>query len=95
MTYEECMVEAINYLREQFPLEVKKQVYDMYIEDPKDWYVEHHFFWGMHIRNELRNHGLKDEFLPTGNWDDYYVEAIEKAVLIPEIIKAIKELENG
>ncbi len=39
-----------------------------------------HFGWGMWIRNQLRDHGLKDDMVPTNNLDDYYVQMVEEAV---------------
>lgn len=47
-------------------------------KDPEDWMVEHHHFAGTALRNALRKF-VKDNELPTGNWDDYYVMATEAA----------------
>jgi hypothetical protein len=46
--------------------------------DPEDWMLEEHHFAGMAFRNLLRK-AVTDNELPTGNWDDYYVSAIEVA----------------
>lgn len=91
MTFDECINGAINYLSENFSLEIKRQIYDLYSNDPDGWYIPYHFDWGMNVRNMLRGEGFKDEYLPTGNWDDYYVEVVEKAVLS---IKSIEEVTN-
>jgi hypothetical protein len=34
----------------------------------------------MGIRNLLRKNVCLDDDLPSGNWDDYYIRLIEKAV---------------
>lgn len=46
--------------------------------DPEDWMIEDHHFAGTAFRNLLRKE-IKDNELPSGNWDDYYVMAIEAA----------------
>lgn len=42
-----------------------------------EWAVSNHTFWGMSIRNNLREAGLTDDMLPDKNWDDYYIQVIE------------------
>lgn len=37
-----------------------------------------HFHGGMAVRNLLRK-VIRDDELPSGNWDDYYVQALEAA----------------
>jgi len=37
-----------------------------------------HLTWGMAVRNILREI-YEDSSVPTGNWDDYYIEVIELA----------------
>lgn len=62
------------------PVETKKKIieeYGCYIPTP------FHFGAGMGIRNELRD-VVKDDELPTGNWDDYYIPAIERAIGVRE-----------
>lgn len=44
-------------------------------------YYSFHFYDGMGVRNFLRA-TIKDKELPTGNWDDYYVPALECAALL-------------
>jgi hypothetical protein len=39
----------------------------------------------MGVRNALRKYGLKDDLLPEGNWDDYYVPVVEVAVGVREM----------
>lgn len=38
-----------------------------------------HFRQGMAARNALREAGLLDAQLPSGNWDDYYIPLLEVA----------------
>lgn len=55
------------------------------------WTGAHHHGWGTGVRNHLRKL-MKDDELPSApypdgrgeykNWDDYYVQAIEAAVLV-------------
>lgn len=47
--------------------------------DPEHWAAAHHFMAGMSFRNLLRKR-IVDRELPTGNWDDYWVAALEAAV---------------
>ena len=47
---------------------------------PFDWSTPYHFWEGMQIRNALRQQGILDRELPTGNWDDYWVMAVEAAL---------------
>lgn len=43
-----------------------------------------HMFWGRWFRNQVRQHGIEDQSLPTGNLDDYYVRIVEEALPIIE-----------
>lgn len=51
-----------------------------YENDPETWWTTHHHGWGTGIRNYLRKHVCLDNVLPTGNWDDYYIQIIELAL---------------
>lgn len=44
------------------------------------WFVDYHFYEGMGIRNLFRENGLLDDMLPSGNWDDYYVQVMECSI---------------
>lgn len=46
----------------------------------RPFFMSPHMTLGMGIRNLLRAEGLLDKETPTGNWDDYYIEAIEHAL---------------
>lgn len=48
-----------------------------YNADPIYWIAPFHFYWGMSVRNLLRQNGLNDDLLPSGNWDDYYTQCVE------------------
>jgi hypothetical protein len=88
----EIQNEAIDYLKAELPpkiLEEVKIAYDGYGSDwmghmHLDWSEEERMFYtfhfeeGMAIRNLLRTI-IKDNKLPTGNWDDYYSEALLRA----------------
>ena len=72
---------AIELLRNEFPLELKQDLQNLIAKNPDNWIgVELHFGWGMAVRNLLRTNGLTDDLTPNGNWDDYYIKAIEEAV---------------
>lgn len=45
-----------------------------------DWFIKRwgHFTLGMRIRNLLRSEGLTDDLLPDKNWDDSYIQALER-----------------
>ena len=77
---EEVKTKAVDFLRTAFPEETKEEIRPLIANNPDHWCSAHHFFWGMSVRNMLRDAGLKDDLLPSGNWDDYYVKAIEEAV---------------
>jgi len=44
------------------------------------WCTPYHSWWGMKIRNLLRDKVCRDSELPVQNWDDYYVTLVEYAV---------------
>lgn len=48
--------------------------------DPENWYVEHHFWWGMGIRNFLREKGFGEEYFGSHNLDDIYIYLVEEAL---------------
>lgn len=53
------------------------QIREAYNNDSENWYVGYHFGWGMKIRNFLRDNVCLDDQLPTGNFDDYYIQFVE------------------
>jgi len=77
--------ESVEYLRDIFIKENATQsILDAYNQDNETWWVESHHFWGMGIRNLLRDGGFLDDQLPDKNWDDYYIPVVELAVGIRE-----------
>jgi len=70
---------AVRHLRKTTTVEVAEEARKLMEVDPEEWMGEHHFFSGVSIRNQLRQ-VMYDSYLPTGNWDDYYVRAFEEAI---------------
>jgi hypothetical protein len=62
---------------------ISAESYEMVVEDYQKWgerwWLEAniHFHWGRAVRNLLRQQGIPDNQLPSGNWDDYYLPLIE------------------
>lgn len=75
-------------LRDTLTLNSAMYIREAHKEDPKTWWAESHFYWGMTIRNLLREKVCLDDELPSKNWDDYYVALIEIAV-------GVREMSNG
>jgi len=50
-------------------------------ENPTEWWLGHHFGWGMGMRNILRKNGYDEQTLGVSNLDDYYIGLIEQACL--------------
>jgi len=72
---------AIRVIREEIPTIVQDQIRMAILSDPDEWSVPYHFGWGMGVRNLLREKGILDNELPSGNWDDYYVAVVEDALV--------------
>jgi hypothetical protein len=53
------------------------RIKEEYKKDPKTWWALYHHGWGTAIRNALRDMVCLDKELPSGNWDDYYIQIIE------------------
>lgn len=78
---DDVKTKAVTFLRSQFSEELKEDVRARIKADPIHWIGMEHFGWGMGVRNALRVEGnIKDDLLPSGNWDDYYIKAVEAAV---------------
>jgi hypothetical protein len=75
---------AVEFLKGEITEKFRDGLKEAYEKDPDGWCHENlwHFRQGMAIRNMLRG-VVKDEELPTGNWDDYYVAVVEVAAWIP------------
>ena len=57
-----------------------KEILPAYKADPKQWAAPHHFFWGMNVRNLLRDKGFGEEYFAVHNLDDIYVPLVEEAL---------------
>jgi hypothetical protein len=84
----DVLEDAVECLQESLSEEEKRDIIARYnLYGKYDWVYHRvnndmgfHFSSGMRIRNILRRYGLADNMLPCGNWDDYYVQVIEKAL---------------
>lgn len=71
---------SVAYLK-TIPEKVQEQLRQSYHELPRDSFIGMiHFNWGMDCRNNLRKNVCLDDQLPSGNWDDYYIELLELAL---------------
>lgn len=69
--------EALLYNISQEDIDIIKNEID---KNGSTWCSPYHSWWGMKIRNLLRDKVCLDKELPIPNWDDYYVALIEYAV---------------
>lgn len=78
---EDFRTRVTTYLKENLSPEFLNGIREAFKENPEGWWSRSgwHFGQGMSVRNLLRRRGFRDEQLPTGNWDDYYIQAIEDA----------------
>jgi hypothetical protein len=70
---------AVSYLKTLFTEGVKEDVARLHKQDHENWWASSHFTWGMKIRSFLRENVCLDDKLPSGNWDDYYIQLVEIA----------------
>lgn len=70
---------AVQCLRTTLLDETIDEIRSAFGEDKETWWASSHFYWGMSIRNLLRDNVCLDDKLPSGNWDDYYVPLVELA----------------
>ena len=68
---------AVELLKNEITEITKKEIREDIKNNPLYWFAPYHFGWGMAIRNLLRDKVCLDDKLPSGNWDDYYVQIIE------------------
>jgi hypothetical protein len=77
---DEIRQRAIEFLRRDFGGATRAAIrYDIKCY-PANWWVSHHFTWGMGIRNLLRNNGYGEKELGIDNLDDVYIPIVEEAV---------------
>jgi acyl carrier protein len=74
---------AIAILQRELTEDTLTQVRELFAEDPEQWWLEHHMFFGMGVRNLLRKNGFGDDRFGD-NLDDYWVELVERAAGIAE-----------
>ena len=83
---EEIKIMAIAACKTVIDGETKKKIFEEYDKDPIYWWAKYHFYWGMYIRNKIRElTKITDDKLPSGNWDDYYIQAVETSLGLREI----------
>lgn len=56
------------------------EIHEAYNEDPEHWVAPYHFFWGMNVRNLLRNKGFGEDYFKIHNLDDIYIALVEEAL---------------
>jgi hypothetical protein len=72
---------AIAFLKERLPQVTKEEIRQMMSEDSQTWWTPHHLWWGMSIRNLLREHGFGEKELGVSNLGDVYIGLLEAAVI--------------
>jgi hypothetical protein len=71
---------AIEMLRNTIRKEDQDKMRQEIAKDPENWYVPYHFFFGMAVRNSLRDKGFGEDYWPIWNLDDIYVYLLKDAV---------------
>jgi hypothetical protein len=71
---------AIELLKKEIDAKTQDEIRESIKDNPLYWFAPYHFGWGMAIRNLLRDKVCLDNKLPSGTWDDYYVQIIEIVV---------------
>lgn len=72
---------AVEFLSHYIPQKQIEQIRKMHARDPGGWYIPHHLFWGMHIRNKLRSVGYGENDFAIENLDHIYIPLVEEACL--------------
>lgn len=75
----EIIDKGVAYLKSLISEKDKADIRKMAADDPAEWWALYHHGWGTAIRNKLRHHVCLDKELPSGNWDDYYIQMVEIA----------------
>lgn len=73
-------LEAVAFLRRELTQDVQAQIRQLIASKSSDWPAGYHMFWGMGIRNLLREHGYGEQEFGIANLDNVYVPLIEAAV---------------
>ena len=70
-------------LRAEIPASEQQQIRDSIAANPESWSTPYHFWWGMSIRNVLRDRGFGERDFAIRNLDNIYVKLVEEAVEHP------------
>lgn len=76
---------CVKFLQDEMPQETKDEIIQAHKEHGVNWIGGSHHFFGMYVRNKLRENGFTDDYLPDQNWDDYYIQVLEASVGLREI----------
>jgi hypothetical protein len=71
---------SVEYLKLFFTDQDKSDITEEWKKDHNKWWALYHHGWGTAIRNNLRDNVCRDDKLPSGNWDDYYIQFVEIAL---------------
>lgn len=71
---------GILHIKEILDSDTIEQIKIEHKNNPKSWWALYHHGWGTAIRNSLRDKVCFDDKLPSGNWDDYYIQIVEMAL---------------
>jgi hypothetical protein len=86
------VIKSVMVLSELHPL--MEETRELYKEDPVHWISPFHFSSGMAIRNLLREKVCLDGQLPSGNWDDVYVQLVEIAAGVREYPNQVRVVKG-
>lgn len=75
----ELKAPALKLLAEELS-PAKADIQKAYATKGKNWWVDHHLFWGMSVRNFLREKGFGEEYFKVHNLDDIYIALVEEAL---------------
>ena len=72
--------QAAAMLRAEIPADEQQQIRASIAVNPEAWSTPYHFWWGMSIRNVLRDRGFGERNFLIRNLDNIYVRLVEEAV---------------
>lgn len=75
----EVKTPALEMLRKELA-PVADKVKEAYEKDSDNWSTPYHFWWGMGVRNLLRDQGFGEKYFKVHNLDDIYVSLVEEAL---------------
>lgn len=71
---------AVALLRAEIWPSDQEQIRVSIVANPESWSTPYHFWWGMSIRNVLRDRGFGERDFKIRNLDNIYVALVEDAV---------------